>query len=73
MPGEDGLTLIRRVRGLPRGRGGGVPAAALTAYASRDDRTRVLLAGYQTYLMKPVDPAELLAVIANLAGRTGTA
>src|SRR5207244_1167273 len=64
MPGEDGLTLIRRVRGLPRGRGGGVPAAALTAYASRDDRTRVLLAGYQTSLVKPAGPAGLPAWLA---------
>ena len=72
MPGDDGLSLIRRVRSLPRERGGSVRAAALTAYASRDDRMRVLLAGYQTYLVKPVEPAELLAVIANLAGRTGT-
>ncbi|TMA35076.1 MAG: response regulator, partial [Deltaproteobacteria bacterium] len=70
--GDDGLSLIRRVRSLPRERGGSVRAAALTAYASRDDRMRVLLAGYQTYLVKPVEPAELLAVIANLAGRTGT-
>ena len=69
MPGEDGFSLIRRVRGLPGGRN--VPAAALTAFASRDDRMRVLLAGYQTYLVKPVEPAELVAVIANLAGRTG--
>jgi len=69
MPGEDGFSLIHRVRGLPGGRN--VPAAALTAFASRDDRMRVLLAGYQTYLMKPVEPAELVAVIANLAGRTG--
>ena len=72
MPGEDGFTLIRRVRGLPRGRGRSVPAAALTAYAAREDRMRVLLAGYQSYLVKPVEPAELVAVIANLAGRTGT-
>ncbi|TMA58232.1 MAG: PAS domain S-box protein [Deltaproteobacteria bacterium] len=72
MPGEDGFTLIRRVRGLPRGRGRGVPAAALTARAAREDRMRVLLAGYQSYLVKPVEPAELVAVIANLAGRTGT-
>ena len=69
MPGEDGFSLIRRVRGLPGGQN--VPAAALTAFASRDDRMRVLLAGYQTYLVKPVEPAELVAVIANLAGRTG--
>src|SRR5207244_11911142 len=56
MPGEDGLMLIRRVRGLPRGRGGGVPAAALTAYASRDERPRGVPAGYQGYLLKPVNP-----------------
>ena len=69
MPGEDGYELIRRVRALGPGRGS-VPAAALTAYARDDDRIRALLAGFQIHIPKPVNPAELAAVIATLAGRT---
>lgn len=48
-----------------------VPAAALTALARVADRRRALLAGFQTHLTKPVDPAELVATVASLAGRTG--
>ena len=70
MPGEDGYALIRRVRALDPSRGGNVPAAALTAYASSEDRMRVLLSGFQIHLPKPIEPAELAAVVASLAGRT---
>ncbi|HEV2844698.1 MAG TPA: ATP-binding protein, partial [Thermoanaerobaculia bacterium] len=70
MPGMDGYELMRRVRALGPGAGGNVPAAALTAFASSEDRTRAALAGYQTHLAKPVRPAELLATVASLAGRT---
>ena len=45
------------------------PAAALTAYAGIEDRMRVLSAGYQVHIAKPVEPAELMTVVANLAGR----
>ena len=69
MPGEDGYTLISRVRALPPDEGGNTPAAALTAYARVEDRTRALRAGFQQHLPKPVEPAELVAVVANLAGR----
>ncbi len=69
MPGEDGFALIRKVRGLGPGRGGDVPAAALTAYTQGEDRRKALLAGYQLYLPKPVDPLELTAAVAKLAGR----
>ncbi len=72
MPGEDGYSLIRRVRALPPAQGGNVPAAALTAYARAEDRTRALLAGFQQHVAKPVEPKELAAVVANLAGRTGS-
>ena len=72
MPGEDGYSLIQRVRALPPEEGGNVAAAALTAYARAEDRTRALLAGFQQHLPKPVEPKELAAVVANLAGRTGT-
>jgi PAS domain S-box-containing protein len=72
MPREDGYALIRKVRALPRERGGNIPAAALTAYAGSEDRKRALLAGFQAHIPKPVDPSELIAVVASLAGRTGT-
>jgi PAS domain S-box-containing protein len=71
MPREDGYELIRQVRANPAT--AGVPAAALTALARPEDRRRVLLAGYQTHVAKPVEPSELVAVVASLAGRTGRA
>jgi CheY-like chemotaxis protein len=48
-----------------------VPAAALTAYARAEDRVKAILAGFQMHLAKPVEPAELIATVAGLAGRTG--
>jgi CheY-like chemotaxis protein len=68
MPGMDGFELIGRVRLLSRADGGGVPAAALTAYARSEDRTRALRAGFQMHLAKPIDPAELLDSVRALAG-----
>ncbi len=67
MPGEDGYDLIRKVRALPRNAGGDVPAAALTAYARPEDRRAMLNAGYSIHLPKPVEPAELVAVVATLS------
>jgi signal transduction histidine kinase/ActR/RegA family two-component response regulator len=69
MPGEDGYSLIRRLRELPVEQGGGTPAVALTAYARADDRVNVVLAGFQHHLSKPVEPAELIAIVASLARR----
>jgi CheY-like chemotaxis protein len=69
MPGEDGYEFIRRVRRLPPDEGGRTPAAALTAFARAEDRTRALRAGYQTHVAKPVEPTELTAVVASLAAR----
>jgi PAS domain S-box-containing protein len=69
MPGEDGYAFIRRVRALGPDRGGQVPAAALTAYAKGEDGQRVLSAGFQVHLPKPVQPSDLAAVVATLAGR----
>jgi CheY-like chemotaxis protein len=66
MPGEDGNTLIRRIRRLSGPEGGGVPAVALTAYARADDRDRAMAAGYQVHVPKPVEPAKLLQVVADL-------
>jgi CheY-like chemotaxis protein/anti-sigma regulatory factor (Ser/Thr protein kinase) len=71
MPGENGYDLIGKVRALGAQQGGGVPAAALTAYAGVEDRMRALLAGFQIHVPKPVEPAELAAVVATLAGRNG--
>jgi CheY-like chemotaxis protein len=71
MPYEDGYALIKKIRELDPKEGGRTPAAALTAYARTEDRMRALLAGFQIHLPKPVDPAELIAVVANLSGRTG--
>lgn len=67
MPGEDGYSLIRRIRAM--GGGGDLPAVALTAYARSDDRRRAAVAGFDTHVAKPVEPAELRAVIARLARR----
>jgi CheY-like chemotaxis protein len=67
MPEEDGFAFIRKVRALSREAGGRTPAVALTAYARVEDRTRVLLAGFQSHVPKPVEPVELLAVLASLA------
>jgi signal transduction histidine kinase/ActR/RegA family two-component response regulator len=68
IPGEDGYTLIRKVRALNPEQGGKIPAVALTAYAGEEDRMRALLAGYQSHVAKPVNPAELIAVLTGLAG-----
>lgn len=69
MPDEDGYSLITKIRALPSERGGHIPAAALTAYARAEDRMRVLRSGFQFHLPKPVDSAELVTVVASLAGR----
>jgi CheY-like chemotaxis protein len=69
MPLMDGYALIEKVRQLPLERGGGIPAIALTAYAGVEDRMRVLSTGYQMHLPKPVEPAELTTLVANLAAR----
>lgn len=66
MPGEDGYALIRRIRSRPAEGGGAVPAACLTAYASTEDRKRALLAGFTMHVPKPVEPAELVAIVASL-------
>jgi PAS domain S-box-containing protein len=67
MPEEDGYSLIRKVRALPRDRGGDVPAAAITAYARPEDRRDLLNAGFSIHLPKPIEPAELVAVVATLS------
>jgi PAS domain S-box-containing protein len=69
MPDEDGYVFIRKLRELSREAGGRIPAVALTAYARAEDRRKALVAGFQNHAAKPVEPQELMIVIANLAGR----
>jgi signal transduction histidine kinase/CheY-like chemotaxis protein len=71
MPDVDGYDLIRTLRALPSEEGANVPAAALTAFARTQDRTRALLAGFQAHITKPVDPGELVAVVASLTRTSG--
>jgi signal transduction histidine kinase/ActR/RegA family two-component response regulator len=72
MPEMDGYAFIAQVRATHFS-AERLPAAALTAFARSEDRRRALLAGYQSHIAKPVEPAELIAVVASLAGRTGPA
>jgi signal transduction histidine kinase/DNA-binding NarL/FixJ family response regulator len=67
MPHEDGYSLIRKVRALEPEQGGAIPAIALTAFASAADHTRALSAGFQQHITKPVEPRDLIQVIARLA------
>jgi PAS domain S-box-containing protein len=69
MPVEDGYGLIKKIRALPKERGGQTPALALTAYARTEDRVRALSEGYQVHLAKPVDRFELAAVVTSLGHR----
>jgi PAS domain S-box-containing protein len=66
MPGEDGYAFLTKVRARP-GEPGLIPAIALTAYATVDDRVRIFSAGFQVHVVKPVDPAELVAAVASTA------
>lgn len=67
MPGEDGYSLIRRVRRLSAEAGGAVPALALTAFTGPENRARALEAGFTEHLPKPVDPDRLIEVVTRLA------
>jgi signal transduction histidine kinase/ActR/RegA family two-component response regulator len=69
MPELDGYELLKRVRALGAERGGRVPAIALTAFARSEDRTRALRAGFLVHVSKPVEPSELIATVASVAGR----
>ncbi len=66
MPGEDGYTLIRKLRSLPPEQGGQIPAAALTAYTRTEDRILALAAGFQMHIPKPIDPRHLIDVVGQL-------
>ena len=69
MPIEDGYNLIEQIRSLEPASSRQIPAVAITAYAREEDRRRALAAGYQSYLPKPIEPAELIAVVADLRGQ----
>jgi CheY-like chemotaxis protein len=69
MQEEDGYSLIRRLRALEKREEDILPALALSAYARSEDRTKAIRSGFQNHLAKPVEPAELLAVVSSLAGR----
>jgi len=66
MPGENGYSLMRRIRALPSAQGGQIPAVAVTAYAREEDRIEALSAGFQMHIPKPVEPRHLLKVIVRL-------
>ncbi len=70
MPEMDGYALLRKIRTLPASRGGRTPALALTAYARKEDSQRAFAAGFQMHAPKPVEPAQLATLVANLGGRT---
>ena len=74
LPGVDGLTLLRSIRALPPERGGSTPALALTGYSEQEMRERVVAAGYQKHVVKPVEPSRLVDLIACVAagGSPGT-
>jgi CheY-like chemotaxis protein len=69
MPDVDGFELIKRIRASNDHKVSEVPAAALTAFARSEDRTKALQSGFEMHLSKPVDPAELVASVATLVRR----
>jgi signal transduction histidine kinase/ActR/RegA family two-component response regulator len=73
MPDEDGFALIRQVRAREAEGGGRMPAIALTGYVYPEDRARLLAAGFQTHLLKPVEAAEIVAAVASLVATRGRA
>ena len=71
MPGEDGYSLIARIRASGAEQGSATPAVALSAYGRPEDRVRALAAGFNMHVPKPVDPGELTAIVADLARLAG--
>jgi PAS domain S-box-containing protein len=69
MPGEDGYSLLRQIRAADSAAARRTIAIAVTAYARREDRLRALSAGFQSHLPKPIEPAELLALVGSLLGK----
>ena len=69
MPDEDGYELIAKVKAIADEKGIRLTALAVTAHAKAEDRARALQAGYQAHVPKPVDPGELVLIVANLAAQ----
>jgi PAS domain S-box-containing protein len=69
MPEEDGYTFIKKIRALKNAEVSKIPAVALTAYARTQDRLRALASGYQMHVAKPIEPMELVIVVASLVDR----
>ena len=67
MPSEDGYRFIESLRRLPADRGGSLPVIALTAHAGHQERQRILAAGFDAYLAKPIEPPELAATVVRVA------
>ena len=68
MPNEDGYSLITRLRKLKTKRAKEMPAIALTAYATKEDRERTRSSGFQVHVAKPIDPEKLITSIAKAMG-----
>jgi CheY-like chemotaxis protein len=66
MPMEDGYSFVRRVRSLRETDARRLPLVAMTAHARAEDRHRVLDAGFDRHVAKPIEPAELVAALADL-------
>ena len=73
MPGEDGCSLIRRIRASGEPRLASLPAAAVTAHAGADERREILQAGFDLHLVKPIAPDELARAVKQLVARTALA
>jgi signal transduction histidine kinase/ActR/RegA family two-component response regulator len=69
MPGEDGYTLMRKIRARKAAAGGRMLAVALTAYGGNEDRLRALSAGFQIHVGKPIEPQQLVRIVANVVER----
>jgi CheY-like chemotaxis protein len=68
MPGDDGYALIRKVRARKTEDGGGMVAVALTAYGQSEDRMKALSAGFQMHVRKPIEPSQLVSIVASVTG-----
>ena len=69
MPGDDGYALVERIRRLDEAQGRDVPAIAVTAFSRSEDRAHALRSGFDAHLAKPIDPAELVSLVASLSTR----
>ena len=67
LSGQDGYSIIREIRALAKDKGGMVRAAALTAYTREQDESHSLDAGFDVHIAKPVEPFELIGIVAELA------